>query len=192
MSRVERLTQNVLSSQNQAILIHKPSNIYYLSGYTGEGILLISEKIRAIITDFRYTEQAGKQSPDFTVYEISSARNHIQYAAELVRDSGVTEIFYEDDYVTVTSFAAMQKAMPSVQFVSLDGAPEQMRRIKDEGELAAIAKACDISCEAFEYLGGVIAEGMSEREIQLKLDFKMLFIKMSNNHKSFSFKLNIF
>ena len=44
--------------QCEAVLVHNPSNMFYLSGYTGEGLVLIGREMQAIITDFRYTEQA--------------------------------------------------------------------------------------------------------------------------------------
>ena len=39
-----------------AALIHRPENIRYLSGYSGEGCLFIAPGIQAILTDFRYIE----------------------------------------------------------------------------------------------------------------------------------------
>ena len=49
-----------------AVVVHNPSNMFYLSaGYTGEGVVYISRKTQAIITDFRYTEQAEQQAPTF-------------------------------------------------------------------------------------------------------------------------------
>ena len=37
--------------------------MFYLSGYTGEGLVLVARGISAIVTDFRYTEQAQAQAP---------------------------------------------------------------------------------------------------------------------------------
>jgi len=46
--------------------------------------------------------------------------------------------------------------------------------VKDEEELKAIQHACDITCEAFEYICTYIKPGMTERQVQLALDYKML------------------
>ena len=78
MDRVSRLLNMAGVAAQDAILIHKPSNIYFLSGYSGEGLLLLTRDISAIITDFRYTEQAGQQAPSFQVYEISTGKSHIR------------------------------------------------------------------------------------------------------------------
>ncbi len=174
MDRVVRLLDAAGVGPQDAILIHKPSNIFYLSGYTGEGLLLLMRGLTAIVTDFRYTEQAAQQAPGFDVKEISTSRSHVQVAGGLLAEAGSRNVFYEDDQVTVVQFAAMQKAMPGIAFESLNQQPEQLRRIKDDSEVAAITRACDISVQAFDYICGEIAEGMTEKEIQLKLDFKMM------------------
>ncbi|HML46106.1 MAG TPA: aminopeptidase P family N-terminal domain-containing protein, partial [Clostridia bacterium] len=61
--RTEQLLRLLSEAGAQGAVIHKPSNIRYLSGYSGEGLLLLTPTRRAIITDFRYTEQAERQAP---------------------------------------------------------------------------------------------------------------------------------
>ena len=60
--RVLKLMERLALDQCEAVLVHNPSNMFYLSGYTGEGLVLIGREMQAIITDFRYTEQAEKQA----------------------------------------------------------------------------------------------------------------------------------
>lgn len=50
----------------------------------------------------------------------------------------------------------------------------QLRARKDEGEIKKLRKAQKITDEAFDYIIGFIKPGMSEREIQLELDAKMM------------------
>ena len=50
--------------QREAVLVHNPSNMFYLSGYTGEGLVLIGREMQAIITDFRYTSKPKSRLPD--------------------------------------------------------------------------------------------------------------------------------
>ena len=65
MERTDKLL--AMLPQGTAALLHNASNIFYLSAYTGEGLLLVASGIRAVITDFRYVEAAQKQCPGFTV-----------------------------------------------------------------------------------------------------------------------------
>lgn len=172
MKRTEKLLSRL--PENAAALIHNASNIFYLSGYTGEGLLLIAKGINAVITDFRYVEAAQKQCPGFTVHSISAGVGHVQVAAQLLKDAGITRVMIEDNIITVRAMRAMEKAMEGVTFEPLDFVPEKLRAVKDEEELRCIERACDITCQAFEYICGFIAAGRTEREVQLALDYKML------------------
>lgn len=174
MNRIGRLLAALPSEPGQGVLVHKPSNIFYLTGYTGEGLLLLAGGEGYIVTDFRYTEQAGAQSPFCRVEEIGKKESHAQRVGALCGRLNVSSLRYEDDEVTVKGLAALKDAMPGVRFLPLDGAPEALRRIKDESELALIEQACDISCRAFDEILGFIKPGMTERQVQLKLDYAML------------------
>jgi len=172
MERSDKLL--ALLPEDTAVLVHNASNIFYLSGYTGEGLLLIAKGIRAVITDFRYVEAAEKQCPGFTIHAISAGVSHVKLAAQILQEAGITRLAIEDNIITVRDMKGIEKEMPGVTFVPLDFAPEGLRKVKDQDELTRIERACDITCQAFEYICGFITEGQTEREIQLALDYKML------------------
>ncbi len=173
MDRTEKLLAKL--PENTAALLHNPSNIFYLSGYTGEGLLLVAPGIKAVITDFRYVEAAQKQCPAFEIHSIRAGVGHVKLAGELLEKHGINKLLYEDNIVTVRAMRDMEKAMPeNMTFEPLNFAVEALRTVKDEEELKAIQHACDITCQAFEYICGYIKPGMTERQVQLALDYKML------------------
>ncbi|MBQ9265298.1 MAG: aminopeptidase P family protein [Clostridia bacterium] len=172
--RMNKLLQTAALGKDEGILIHKPSNMFYLSGYTGEGLIAAGHGFQAIITDFRYTEQAERQAPGFDVLMVEKGVSHAMLASELFAQHGVKCVRYEDDEVTVRSFEAIKEAIPGVEFASLKNAPETIRRIKDQHELDCIEEACNISCKAFDQLLGFIKPGMTEKQLQIKLEFLML------------------
>ena len=172
MKRTDKLLAAL--PQNTAALLHNASNIFYLSGYTGEGLLLVAPGINAVITDFRYVEAAQKQCPGFTVHAIRSGVSHVQVANELLTQAGLHQLAIEDNVITVRGMKEIEKAMPGMHFAPLDFKPEKLREVKDDDELSRIERACDITCQAFEYICGFIAPGRTEREVQLALDYKML------------------
>jgi Xaa-Pro aminopeptidase len=172
MHRVDHLL--TASGIGRAVLLTKPSNIYYFSGYTGEGMLLLAGGLSAIITDFRYVEQAGRQAQGFIVCQTENAMPHYRVAYGLLRDHHLNSLLFEDDQVTVKDMRFMAECMPGVELIPLDGVPERLRRIKDAGELQAIEKACAISCVAFEYICGYIKPGLTEKQVQVALDFNLL------------------
>ncbi len=174
MNRLEKMFQAAGLGPDEGVLIHKPSNMFYLSGYTGEGLLAVGRGFQAIVTDFRYTEQAERQAPGFQVLMVEKGVSHAKLAAKLFAEHGVKAVRYEDDEVTVRAFEKIRQDIPSVEFAPLNGAPEKVRRIKDEKELALIEEACDISCKALDIVLDKIQPGMTEKQLQLLLDYTML------------------
>lgn len=174
MDRVARLMKRCNLSPDEGILITKASNMRYLSAYTGEGMLVISANLKAIVTDFRYVEQAQNQAPGFEVHSISTDRNHAVVAAELLKAHHCRQVRFEDDDITVREGNKLNRIFAPMTLVPLAGEPEALRSIKDEEEIALIKKACDISCRTFEWICGQIKPGMSEIEIRLALDYHML------------------
>lgn len=168
--RTDKLLARVKALGAQGALVHKPSNIRWLSGYTGEGLLVIADGLCAIVTDFRYTEQAENQAPDYTVHMTSLTVPHEQVAAGLVRGAGMETLAFEDDKVTVSGYRAIEAAMPGIKLVSLSQAPEDLRVVKDTEEIERIERACQISCRAFEHILGVIKPGMTEMQVRLELE----------------------
>ena len=176
MTASEKLLDLLHPGPQSAVVVHDPSNMFYLTeGYTGEGLVFISSARRVIVTDFRYTEQAGRQAPDFEVEMTGKDRKADQVLAELVRGGGITELRVETNWLSVDSYESLRAAVgEEVSCVPLAGAPQKLRQIKTPTEVLAIRKACDITSEAFSAILPKIREGMTEKELQIELDFTML------------------
>ena len=127
MERTDKLL--AMLPQGTAALLHNASNIFYLSAYTGEGLLLVASGIRAVITDFRYVEAAQKQCPGFTVHSIRAGVSHVQVAAQLLREAGITRLAIEDNIITVRQMKDIEAAMPGVTFEPLDFKVEALREV---------------------------------------------------------------
>ena len=176
VTAAERLMNQFRPGSHTAVAVHDPSNMFYLTeGYTGEGAVYLSEESRVIITDFRYTEQAERQAPGFRVEMAGKGRNHNRIIAELAQAEGITELRAETNYLSVDDFEALRGALgEEISCVPLDKAPQKLREIKTPAEVVAIRKACDITSEAFSAILPKIRPGMTEKELQIELDFTML------------------
>ena len=176
MTAAERLMNYLHAGPKAAVVLHDPSNMFYLTeGYTGEGLVYLSGKQRVIITDFRYTEQAERQAPGFRVEMTGQGRNHNQVLAELVRTDGVDELRAETNFLPVDDYEQMRAAVGEEIFcIPLNKAVQKLREVKSPTEVLAIRKACDITSEAFSAILPKIREGMTEKELQIELDFTML------------------
>lgn len=171
-SRLEKVRSAMKEGQVDALLISKPENRAYLSGFTGSaGWLLITQQDAYLITDFRYVEQAAAEAPLFTVRKPESTPQAL--IAELCQQAQAARVGIEGDFVTVDDFAAYRQALAQQELVSITGLVEALRMVKDADELALMRRAAEITDQAFQHVLGFIRPGVTEREVALELEFTM-------------------
>ncbi len=153
-----RLEQNKLD----AMLISKPENVKYLSGFTGgsDAVLLVSSQNQYIITDSRYTEQVQRECPGWELrLEKPSSRE------ELINLSKkYTNIGFESQFLTHYEYGELNKSLPGY-FIPLLGVVEELRAIKDEKELDLLRKAAEIGDRVFSEICSMIQADVSEKQI---------------------------
>lgn len=176
MTASERQAEQLRLGQGTAAAVFDPSNMFYLTeGYTGEGLVFISQNRRVIVTDFRYTEQAQRQAPGFEVIMTEKGRSGDQVVSQLVQEENITCVRTETNYISVDRFGKLRAALgEEVSCLPLDEMPQKLRQIKTPSEVLAIRKACNITADAFRAILPKIREGMTEKELQIELNFTML------------------
>ncbi|HEY8487498.1 MAG TPA: Xaa-Pro peptidase family protein [Thermaerobacter sp.] len=171
--RLERLRERMAAEGVDALWIGSPANRRYLSGFSGSsGWLLITATDAQLWTDFRYLEQAAQEAPGFEI-----VRHEPQVHAHLARhlqERGVRRLGFEADHVRYGEWQRLRAAVPeAIELVGVSGWVEQLRRIKDEVELAWIREAARLADEALlEVLAG-LRPGVTERQLALDLEFAM-------------------
>ncbi len=153
------------------------ANRRYLSGFSGStGWLLITRDQAFIAVDFRYVEQAGRESPDFTVFQVAGGID--RWFGQLVGDANLAakRIGFEATDVTVSAFQSMKKALeaiPSSERPKLLAAPSivtGLRAIKEPEEVVALQKAVDLGDAAFEDVSGRIEPGWTEQRVAWEIE----------------------
>ena len=171
---MNHLNQFLDAMQADAALVHRPENMHWLAGYTGEGCLFISGSARIILTDFRYVEQAHRQSPDWALEQVAGEVTYPALIAKLTKAHGVKRVLVETDFLTYDDYQALAEALPGVALKPLKGLPETLREIKDEAELTCIRKAAQIASDALMNILPRMHAGLTERQVQRMLEFEML------------------
>lgn len=181
MERCRRLMVELEKRGMDAALIHRSENMRYLTGYTGEGCVFVGKTETVIVTDFRYVEQAARQAPACRVLATNAKHTERDCALELTDAHGVKVLAVETDCLTHDSFEALRKHLPFVRLESLSGIPEELRLIKDAAEIESIKASAAIACRAFENILERIHPGMTEKQVQIMLDFEMLSLGSEGN-----------
>ena len=169
-ARLERLMKKISDEQVDAILIYKPENVYYFSGFNGDStILFISKNFRKLITDGRYTEQAESQAKNFEV--IKQTEGLFSKLADEVKNSAVKTIGFEGNFFTFDEHANLKEKTSNVELKSVE--LNSLRQIKDAAEISCIRQACAIADKAFAELLKFIKAGVREFEVAAKLEYLM-------------------
>ena len=173
-TRCERLIELLKAAELEACWIVGPENIRYLSGYTGEGSLLLADGERYILTDSRFTEQAERECDGFAVLRTSLTDRPVELVLAKLTQLGIRAIGFEPDAMTYSDYQETKAKLLSIELRAMERPVEKLRRVKDEGEIERIHRAADIACRAFEQMLSIIKPGMTERDIQQQLEYSML------------------
>lgn len=169
--RTQRLIQLLQEQDLPGILISSPENRRYLSGFTGSaGVLIITPEVARLATDFRYYEQVRQQAPDYELVEVPQRMD--QVLARQVAELGLERVAFEGAALTYETYATWRKALQA-ELVPTSGLVEQLRAVKDEGEMAAISEAVRIADEAIEHMMDTMRPGMTERQVAWELEVYM-------------------
>jgi Xaa-Pro aminopeptidase len=174
-SRLPRLRALLPEAACDALLITNLVNIRYLTGFTGSaGMALVLPDELVLVTDGRYRDQSADQLRAAGVdarIEISSNEQHQILAAAA---SGITRLGLEADNVTWSQQRKLAAEwFASTELVATEGLVDQLRIVKDAGEVARIEAACAIADAALASIRPRLFDRLTESELGLELDTEM-------------------
>jgi Xaa-Pro aminopeptidase len=153
------------------LLVTDLTNVRYLTGFTGTaGALLVGEEPESdrFVTDGRYADQAAAQVPDVRpviTRDLDWLVRSVPAGARLGLEAGS---------VTWGEARTITDMLDGRRVVPVAGAVERLRAVKDEDEIAAIRRACEIASVALADVLHLIRPGRSEREVAVALERAMI------------------
>jgi len=170
--RLTKLRRILAEQALDAILVTRPENQRYLSGFTGgEGALVITQEEALLLTDFRYFEQVAEEAPHFQLVKMDEKMP--QVLKRLFKTRGIKNLGFESTHVAFAQYQEWKKATRGVQWIPTKDIVENLRMVKDAEELEKIRQAVAIADMAFDYIRGVIKPGMTEKQIAWELESYM-------------------
>jgi len=173
MQRLEKLRTSIAEQGLDAVLVSQPENIRYLSGFTGSsGWLLISPTKAILATDFRYTEQAKRESTGFEIFQIKQDLH--SWLPGLVADLGCHKLGFEANSVSYETYRKLTEAIQAkqihIELAATTGLVERIRSVKEPEELKSIMHAAELADAAFEKAKTIIRPGMTEKEAAWQIE----------------------
>lgn len=173
IKRLETLRLFMHDRGLDGFILSKPENQFYISGYNGEGITLITDRKAIIITDFRYVEQAREEAPDFETEECPSNKSSFESCKEILSNFKVDSIGVESHHLTVRQYDELVLCLEGTNLVKVDDLVENLRRVKDNTEIELISMAQRITDDTFSHILGFIKPGVSEQELAEEIEHFM-------------------
>jgi Xaa-Pro aminopeptidase len=170
--RLLKLRRKFGENKIDAIFVTQAENRRYLSGFDGSaGFLIITEKKAVLATDFRYTEQAIAEAPDFEILRIASS---LDWFPDLLGELGIKRAGFEACHVSFHFHRQLHNALKKkklpVKMVPVNGLVESVRAVKEPGEIELIEKSAAITDVAYESVAATIRPGLTEKQVAWELE----------------------
>jgi len=171
-ARIEKLRKSLADNKFPAMLITDLLNVRYLSGFTGTfAVLIISDDQPILLTDSRYTEQAGYEAPLYRIEKVDIS--WIESVRSAVSALGLKQIAFEAGDLKYSDWSALTSALKGCKLIPSNGLVEQLRMIKDAEEIQLLRMACHITDRACKHVLNVMRPGMTELAAALEIDYFM-------------------
>ena len=181
-------TRNILDTLGNgfnALMVFKPENIFYLTGFWGESVALCThDGIKLFVPKLESTR----------------AVNESKYSEIITAERGAGLIksiipylpkhrFYSDcsDYETVQTILPYTD---NSSFVINEYPIHDARMIKDDSEIQKIRRASEIIDKLYQVCGEEIRKGVTEKQLQAKLLYEAM--KLEGTSTCYPFTLNPF
>ncbi len=166
MTRIERFAKEIAAAGLDAGLVTNLINIRYLTGFTGSNaVLLVSSSADVTLaTDGRYHKQIVDQTGEQAIISAET----LDAMAEHLKGT----VGFEAGNLSVQAFRRLDE-LTTANLVPMETFVERLREVKDEGEIAHIEQACEISVAALRGLLTGPFVGRTEREIARDLEWRM-------------------
>ena len=171
-AKIKWLRNQLISSKLEGMIISNPINVRYLTGLSEEGFFFFFPKENIFVTDSRYIESVNRNltiSDEIVSYD---SKNLSKYDYESIFTTN-DNVGFEENYVTYEKYKNYLRTY-QVNLMETEGLIENARVIKDKEEIDCIAKACEITDKAFEYIIRNLKEGMSEKDVAFEIEKFMI------------------
>ncbi|MDY3554682.1 Xaa-Pro peptidase family protein [Gemmata sp. JC717] len=164
--RRNALGQTLKSRDLDGFLVTAAVNVTYLTGFTGDSsYYAVLPKNSLLVSDTRFEEQVREECPDQDAVIRGHNKTTLEAAAEALNKSGAKAVGVEGSRITLGELEALRQLAPKITFVSVDGAIEAQRAVKDPGEVEKIRDAIKVAERGFKMFLATVREADTEKDM---------------------------
>jgi len=168
--RIKKLIGLFEENRIDAFLVTKDTNSTYLTNFPSEDSwLLVSPKRNHYITDGRYVLAAREGLKGITVKPYSKSIGVALF--DSIKTLNIKRLGFDERHLSLFAFRRLQHYCPTdVELVACNELVEQLRVIKDKGEIDLIKKAISLNQKAFGFIKENLKPGITEKELLFKTE----------------------
>ncbi|MBA2115999.1 M24 family metallopeptidase [Bremerella alba] len=172
--RVTKLRRQLKQCGADALLVTNFKNVTYLTGFTGDdSYLLVTAKDEVLFSDPRYTEQLEQECPHVKLEVREPGTSILDSVATAVTKAKIGKLGIESLSMTVQLFNKVVAKLPKVEIKPLNGLVEDLREIKDKGEIVQIREAVSLAEKAFAVLKAGLRGEQTEKELEALMTYEI-------------------
>lgn len=170
-ARRQKLLKLFRGAGIDALLVTNPTNVTYLTGFTGDdSYLLLSPRHALVLSDPRYTVQLEEECPGLELAIRQPGTGILELTARQAAALKPKRLGIEAAALSVAAWQELSRQAPQLELAATQGLVEQLREIKDRDEVQAIRQAIDIAQRAFGILRASLRGEQTEKAVADELE----------------------
>jgi Xaa-Pro aminopeptidase len=171
--RLRQLRTSFDEAGLDGLLVTKPADWYYLTGFTGEaGALIVTVHECALITDGRFTVQARAETSRVEI--VLQAGSLFESVGNWLASGRRKRIGFDSQQVSVAQLQTIRKASKGKpRLLAAVGLVGGIRTRKDVLEIAQMRKAALLASDVVARAARILKPGIREFEVAAELEYYM-------------------
>jgi len=173
--RIAKLRRSFEKTKIDALLVSKPENIFYLSGFRGDdSYLLITAKDKVILSDTRYEAELKEEMKGWRIMIGSRRKSLSDLVNAFVVKKGVQTLGFDPTHISYYQYKSFEKGLSVKKVKPCYRLIEHIRLVKDEEEIEKIKDATRVAQRALTIIEGAhLKSGQTEKEFADYLEYTM-------------------
>src|SRR5262249_10776051 len=152
------------------LVVTRPADWYYLTGFTGEaGVLIVTNREAVLVTDGRFTVQANAETSGVKV--VLQVGGLFELVGRWLAGGRRKRVGFDPQQVTISQLRALRRsAKRQTRLVAAPGQVADIRTRKDASEIAQMRKAALLASDVVARVARMLKPGIRELEVAAEVE----------------------
>ncbi|MDR3216032.1 MAG: aminopeptidase P family protein [Clostridiaceae bacterium] len=159
-----------LFERYDAVFVSAPSDVFYFSRFEGEGYIAAFKDGAFYVTDGRYAEEAAAAT-GLEVVTVTAEKPFLKALKLIAERNPQKPVGVQTSALSYNEHLLAAETAGNLN--SIDAFLSDLRAVKEDFEIALVARAAAITDAAFLEILSVVRENMTERELAAETEYRL-------------------